>query len=100
MHITLPLLSAYILVALTVIALMLPSGPGFIGPMQAAMVWGLGLFGVEREKAFAFSILAHVLSAAIQIGFGLISLLSSHLSMSSLVKESQESVDESSSETL
>jgi glycosyltransferase 2 family protein len=89
MGIELPLIASYILVALTVIALMLPAGPGFIGPIQAAMVWGLGLFAVDKEKAFAFSILTHALSAAIQIVFGLVSLLTSHLSITSIVDESQ-----------
>jgi uncharacterized protein (TIRG00374 family) len=94
LHIELPLIAAYILVALTVIALMLPAGPGFVGPIQAAMVWGLGLFDIGREKAFAYSILLHAMTLLVQIGFGLASLLASHLSMASIVKASQEGAQE------
>ncbi len=94
MSMELPLSAGFILVGLTVIALMLPSGPGFIGPIQAAVVWGLGLYSIEREKAFAFSILVHAISALVTITFGVASLLAAHMSMSSLVKASQAEANE------
>jgi uncharacterized protein (TIRG00374 family) len=90
MHLqALPVLAGYLLTAVTVIALMIPGAPGNVGSIQAAMVLGLGMFGVAKEEAFAFSILLHVSGALITVVFGLFSLFTSHLSMSALVKESQ-----------
>lgn len=94
MHIELPVLAGYVLTALTVIALMLPSGPGFVGPIQAAYVWGLALFMVDRERAFALSVVGHIVNMVVTLGFGLFSLARSHMSMSTLVKESQESAND------
>lgn len=85
----LPLLAGYLLTAVSVIALMIPGAPGNVGSIQAAMVLGLGMFGIAREEAFAFSILLHVSSALTTISFGLFSLFTSHLSMRALVEESQ-----------
>ncbi len=39
----------------------LPSSPGFIGTFQWLSVASLGLFGVGRTDAFAFSILMHAI---------------------------------------
>lgn len=89
MDISLPFIAGYVLLGLQVIGVMLPSGPGMIGPLQAAIVWGLTLYGVDRETAVAFSLLSHMLSVSCTMAFGMYSLLTSQLSLRSLVSASQ-----------
>ena len=64
----------------------------FIGTLQAAIVWGLTLFRVDANTALAYSLLVHALAAAVTIGFGVFSLVTSHLSMSAIVRGSQADV--------
>jgi uncharacterized protein (TIRG00374 family) len=44
-------------IGITAFAVALPSAPGFVGPMQAAFVFALTPFGVDREAALAASLL-------------------------------------------
>jgi uncharacterized protein (TIRG00374 family) len=44
------------------VALVLPSAPGYIGPLQAGAVQGLALVGVARETAFSLSIVFHLMN--------------------------------------
>ena len=81
---------AFVMTALTVIALMLPAGPGMIGTVQAAVVWGLGLLGVDSSLAFAYAMLMYLAGNTVTVGFGLWSLVRAHVSMSSLVEQSQQ----------
>ena len=92
LDISLSLPMAFVLTALTVIALMLPAGPGNIGGMQAAIVWGLTSTGVEPSLAFAYAMLTYLVGAVVTVGFGLWSLVTSHVSMASLVQGSQHEV--------
>jgi uncharacterized protein (TIRG00374 family) len=48
---------AMITIGITAFAVALPSAPGFVGPMQAAFVFALTPFGVDREAALAASIM-------------------------------------------
>jgi hypothetical protein len=48
----------FVMVAVN-IAAMVPSAPGYIGPVQFACVEALAVFGVEQSQAFAFSVLLH-----------------------------------------
>jgi hypothetical protein len=52
--VSLPL--AMITIGITALAVSLPSAPGFVGPMQAAFVFALTPFGIEREVALAASV--------------------------------------------
>src|SRR5512135_1059194 len=85
---------AFLIVGITVIAVMLPTGPGFIGAFQWSIIWGLSMFGVSKDVALAYSLVAHAVTAVGTSSFGLWSLLTAHLSMSALVSESQEEVGE------
>ncbi|HEX8391622.1 MAG TPA: lysylphosphatidylglycerol synthase transmembrane domain-containing protein [Longimicrobium sp.] len=42
------------------LAVAIPAGPGFFGPFEAASVWGLGLWGVDRARAVSFAIGFHL----------------------------------------
>jgi uncharacterized protein (TIRG00374 family) len=54
---TVPLALAMVTIGITAFAVALPSAPGFVGPIQAAFVFALAPFGIEREVALAASVL-------------------------------------------
>jgi uncharacterized protein (TIRG00374 family) len=51
--------SVILLVAVTLGFIVAPT-PGYVGAIQAACVWGLGIFGVDSSRAFSFSVFYHV----------------------------------------
>jgi glycosyltransferase 2 family protein len=53
-------LGAVFLQSVIAVAVSLPAGPGFFGPFEAASVWGLGLWGVEKSRAASFAIGFHL----------------------------------------
>jgi hypothetical protein len=53
--------AALVLQAVIGIGVMLPAGPGYVGNFEYSTVLGLALFGVAKEEAFAYSLLAHSL---------------------------------------
>lgn len=55
----LPYLASVLLIVLISLGSMIPSAPAFIGTTQYACVLGLGLFGVSKASALAFSVIYH-----------------------------------------
>jgi uncharacterized protein (TIRG00374 family) len=55
----LPFLATICLIVLISLGSMIPSAPAYIGTTQYACILGLGLFGVGKSEALAFSILYH-----------------------------------------
>jgi uncharacterized membrane protein YbhN (UPF0104 family) len=53
-------LGAVFLQSVIAVAVSLPAGPGFFGPFEAASVWGLGLWGVDKSRAASFAIGFHL----------------------------------------
>ena len=51
-------------VAIVAVFVMIPAAPGFVGTYQAGCIVALAIFGVPREEALAFSLLAHFLTLA------------------------------------
>lgn len=91
LHIDQSLIVAYILVALTVVALMIPAGPGMVGAAQAAVVSGLVAYGCDQATAVAYAISAHLLGAVVTVAFGLLSLAMSQTKMGKLVEDANAS---------
>jgi uncharacterized protein (TIRG00374 family) len=56
----LPPYAAFLLLGTIAIALVLPSAPGYIGPLQVGTVEGLALMGVARDTALSLSIVYHL----------------------------------------
>lgn len=54
-----PLIASLVLVVLVSMGSMIPSAPAYIGTTQYACIIGLGLFGVGKSEALAYSILYH-----------------------------------------
>jgi uncharacterized protein (TIRG00374 family) len=58
----LPAYAAFLVLGTIAVALVLPSAPGYIGPLQVGAVQGLALVGVPRETALSLSIVYHLLN--------------------------------------
>ncbi len=56
----LSLVGAFIVLLILTIGLTLPSTPGFVGAMEAAIIGGLVYFGVDKTQAAAAAIVYHV----------------------------------------
>jgi hypothetical protein len=59
-NIELTLGHAFVVLLILTIVLTLPSSPGFVGVMETAIVFGLGLFGINPDQAFAVALVYHV----------------------------------------
>jgi uncharacterized protein (TIRG00374 family) len=80
---------ALILQAMIGIGVMLPAGPGYIGNFEYATVLGLALFGIDREAAFAYSLLAHSCQFLPVIVVGLLCAVRGGLSLRIEAQKSQ-----------
>jgi len=60
LDLNLSLSAALILQVVIAVGVMLPAGPGFVGNFEYFTVLGLALFGITRETAFAYALLAHI----------------------------------------
>jgi uncharacterized protein (TIRG00374 family) len=58
----LPSYASFLLLGTIAVALVLPSAPGYVGPMQVGTVQGLALLGVARETALSLSIVYHLVN--------------------------------------
>lgn len=85
----LPVISGFMLVAILVIGIMIPAGPGFIGPYQAALVWGLGIFGIGQTEAAAYAMVAYPLTVVSVLAFGVPWLFSGGGGLATIVRESR-----------
>jgi hypothetical protein len=72
MNLQLGLLASVTVLVLTCLGIALPAAPGFIGNYHYACVVALGLFGVGKDTALAYAILAHFLTILIIVGMGIL----------------------------
>lgn len=84
----LPWWSAFLLVFIVCVAILLPSSPGFVGVMEAACVVGLALLGVDQAKGLAFGILYHLTQIVPLIVVGTYYAFRMHLHPSDLATDS------------
>lgn len=79
---TLPATSSLVVLVVIAIGVMVPSGPGFVGTMQAAAVLGLAIVGYgDRDRALSFSILYHATQWFPVVVVGLFYLIRENLSL-------------------
>jgi glycosyltransferase 2 family protein len=69
--ITAPFSAALFLNGVIMFAVALPSTPGYFGPFEAGAVAGLGVYGVEKSLAVAWSLSYHVLTLIPIVAIGL-----------------------------
>jgi len=79
---TLPLVASVILMAILIVGIAIPAGPGFIGNWHYSCLLGLSLYGVPKPDALSFAVIYHFLSIGIIIFLGSIFLPFSGFSLS------------------
>jgi len=78
----LPFGAAWAVIAFLGLGVSLPSSPGFVGIVQAAVVLALGLFAVPPEDALSFSIMLHAAQFFPVTLYGLVLLVVEQVSLS------------------
>ncbi len=81
-NLNLPLAASWTVMAFLGLGVSLPSSPGFVGVIQAAVVLALALFAVPRTDALSFSLLLHASQFFPITLCGLVLLLIEHVSLS------------------
>jgi glycosyltransferase 2 family protein len=80
-NLDLPLAASWTALAFLGLGVSLPSSPGFVGVVQAAVVLALALFGVPHTEALSFSLLLHASQYFPVTLCGLCFLLIEHVSL-------------------
>ena len=75
---------------LSALGMAMPSSPGAVGVFEAAIIFGLGLFKVDKELALAIGLLIHMMQFIPTTVAGLLVLAKSGLSLKNLRKSDQE----------
>jgi uncharacterized protein (TIRG00374 family) len=79
---TLPPLASLVVLVVLAIGIMVPSGPGFVGTLQAAAVLAFAIIGYrDQSRALSFSILYHVTQWFPVVAVGLVCLMKENLSL-------------------
>jgi len=81
-NLDLPLAASWAVLAFVGLGVSLPSSPGFVGVIQAAVVLALALFAVPRTEALSSSLLLHASQFFPITLYGLVLLLIEHVSLS------------------
>jgi uncharacterized membrane protein YbhN (UPF0104 family) len=71
--------------------IVLPSVPGFWGIWEAGSVFGLALFGVQKDAAAGFSLVSHAMLLFPVLIAGLISAVAAGVKLSSVGRADHES---------
>jgi glycosyltransferase 2 family protein len=75
---------------LSALGMAMPSSPGAVGVFEAAIIFGLGIFKVDKELALAIGLLIHMMQFIPTTLAGLLVLAKSGLSLKNLRKDDQE----------
>lgn len=78
------ILGSVVVTAVVAIAVSAPSAPGYIGALQLGCILSLGIFGVPKSDAFAYSIVLHVTQFASVVAAGLYSLAREGMTISQI----------------
>lgn len=74
---------------LSALGMAMPSSPGAVGVFEAAVIFGLGIFGVDKELALAIGLLIHMIQYIPTTISGLMVLARSGLSLKSIRKSDE-----------
>mgnify|MGYP001587289345 FL=1 len=86
-QLALSLTAAWAVVAFVGLGMSLPSAPGFVGVIQAAVVLALALFDVPRAEALSFSFLYHAIQFIPLTLLGWLLLLGEQVSLFQITRE-------------
>jgi len=88
-----PLMAAMVMAGST-LAAAVPSGPGYIGTIQLAMLWALMLAGADEERATAYAVVYWAACYFPMTAAGLVEMLRRGLSLGSLRQRAQEAAED------
>ena len=71
------------------VSIALPSSPGFVGPIHAAIIYSLTAFGIQESLAQGFSIVTHIFMVLPLTIIGLIMISTEGLSLATIRQEAQ-----------
>jgi len=91
--------AAAVTVCATGLSMVVPSSPGAFGPVEGALIFALGLYGVGESQAFAYALGQHALNIAVLVLLGLWGLRSESLSFSSVRERALGGAEESPQES-
>lgn len=77
---------------LSALGMAMPSSPGAVGVFEAAVIFGLGIFGVDKELALAIGLLIHMIQYIPTTVSGLMVLARSGLSLK-VIRKSDEGLE-------
>jgi hypothetical protein len=83
-----PASAGFFLVCVLVLGIMIPAGPGHLGPFQAALNVGLAVFNLDQSQAQAYGFVVYPLNAIVILAFGLPYLFSKKIGVASLLQAS------------
>ena len=72
LNLNLSVWAALLLEAVIAVGVSLPAGPAYVGNFEYAAILGLGLFGINKEQALGYSVLAHGLQFIAVTAVGLL----------------------------
>jgi uncharacterized protein (TIRG00374 family) len=67
----LPTAASFVLMAILIIGITIPTAPGFVGNFHYFCILGLSLFGISKADALSYAIVLHVLSVGLIVVLGL-----------------------------
>ncbi|MEL6547618.1 MAG: lysylphosphatidylglycerol synthase domain-containing protein, partial [Myxococcota bacterium] len=90
----LPMISGFMLVSILVIGIMVPAGPGFLGPYQMALILGLSIFGIGQTEAAAYAMVSYPLTVISVLAFGLPWLFAGQAGVGEIVRQARSGAGE------
>ncbi|MCX7816791.1 MAG: flippase-like domain-containing protein [Syntrophales bacterium] len=79
-------IAALTVMIILITAISLPTAPGYLGNWHYACVFGLSIFGIQKDLALSFAIIYHFISIMITVLLGLPFLPSNSISIAELRK--------------
>ncbi|HOG47210.1 MAG TPA: lysylphosphatidylglycerol synthase transmembrane domain-containing protein [Anaerolineae bacterium] len=79
-----PLLASAVIVCATGLSMVVPSSPGAFGPVEGAVIFALGLYGVDQSRAFAYAFGQHAFNLLVLVALGLWGLRSESLTFAGI----------------
>ncbi|MFH1327749.1 MAG: lysylphosphatidylglycerol synthase transmembrane domain-containing protein [Candidatus Bathyarchaeota archaeon] len=86
-NLQLPLISAFVVLVITIIGITLPAAPGFIGNFQFGCIVALSIFHLPKGDALAFSMVFYFLGIGINILLGLVFLHTIRISFKDIMNK-------------
>ena len=90
----LPVDTAFVVLVVVSVSILVPSSPGFVGVYHYGAVWSLMKYGVSKEDALSCAIVLHATQYIIVTMLGFYFLKKEHLSLKRLEEEAVDSVEE------